>query len=121
MSVSLSEKQKTVNRKFDEILLKVLDDSLTRIGKSVGPVVYYNLEKDLVKKKDIPAKTERFSACLKMIFGEGVAYLIEMSIVKKLYLEIDEKLEKREEYSFTNYVDNAREKYLKKTVKQTRK
>lgn len=113
MSLSL-KKQRRANKKFDEVFLKVVDDSLACIGKSVGPVIYYNLEKDLVKKEDIPVKTERFSACLKMIFGEGVAYLIEMSIVKKLYVEIDEKLEEKEEYSFTDYIKSARVKYLKR-------
>lgn len=90
--------------------MKVVDDSLARIGKSVGPVVYFNLERDFIKKKDIPVKTERFSACLKMIFGEGVTYLIEMSIVEELYIEIDEKLEEKETHSFTDYVNNARKK-----------
>jgi hypothetical protein len=49
-----------------------------------------------------------------MIFGEGVAYLIEMKIVERLYMEIDEKLEEKENYSFTDYVNKGREQYLKK-------
>jgi hypothetical protein len=64
------------------------------------------LEKDLVKKNEIPVRTKQFSACLKMIFGEGVAYLIEMTIIEKLYKEIDEKLEEKENYSFTDYINN---------------
>jgi len=94
-----------------------VDISLARIGKSVGPVVYYNLEKDSIKKREIPVKTEQFSACLRMIFGEGVTYLIEMSIVERLYLEIDEKLEEKEDHSFTDYVNDARKKYLKRRSK----
>jgi hypothetical protein len=114
LNVFLFNETKKANKKFNKILLEVVDKSLARIGKSVGPVVYYNLERDFVKKREIPVKTERFSACLKMIFGEGVAYLIEMAIVERLYVEIDEKLEEKEDHSFTDYVNNAREKYLKK-------
>jgi hypothetical protein len=116
LSLSL-KKQKRTNKEFNEVFLRVVDDSLACIGKSVGPVVYYNLERDFVKKKDIPVETRRFSACLKMIFGEGVAYLIEMSIVKRLYVEINEELEERKKYSFTDYVKNARERYLKKDAR----
>lgn len=120
MGVSLYKKVKSVNKEFNRILLDAVDDCLAKIGKSVRPVVYYNLEKDFIKKREIPVKTERFSACLKMIFGEGVAYLIEMSIVERLYIEIDEKLKEEEDKSFTDYVDNAREKYLEKRRKNLR-
>lgn len=118
MSVSLSKKVKSFNKEFDKIFLNVVDHSLERIGKSVGPVVYYNLEKGFIKKKEIPVKTERFSACLKMIFGEGVAYLIEMSIVEKLYLEIGEEFVEEKESTFTGYVNNARKKYLEMKSKR---
>lgn len=118
LSASISKRTESLNRKFNRIFLDVVDFSLARIGKSVGPVVYYNLEKDFVKKSEIPVKTKQFSACLKMIFGEGVTYLIEMSIVERLYMEIDEKLEEKEDRSFTDYVENAREKYLKRRIKR---
>jgi len=49
-----------------------------------------------------------------MIFGEEVRYLIEMSIVEKLYIEIEERLEKKRGHTFTDYINNARKKYLKK-------
>jgi hypothetical protein len=119
LSLSL-KKQKRTNKEFNKVLLRAVDNSLACIGKSVGPVIYYNLERDFVKKEDIPVETRRFSACLKMIFGEGVAYLIEMSIVKRLYVEIDEELKERKEYSFTDYVENAKERYLKKGVRTKR-
>lgn len=118
MSVPLSKKTKSFNKKFNRTLLKVVDDSLARIGKSVGPVVYYYLKKDFIKKREIPVKTERFSACLKMIFGEGAAYVIEMLIVEKLYIEIGEELAEEKEHTFTNYVDDARKKYLERKSKK---
>jgi hypothetical protein len=55
-----------------------------------------------------------------MLFGEGVAYLIEMTIVERLFIGIDEKLEEKEDHSFTDYVNNGREKYLKKGDKDLR-
>jgi len=114
LSRSLSKFIKSAGEEFNEILLRVIDDSLMHIGKSVRPVVYYHLEKDFIKKKEIPVKTERFSACLEMIFGKGVEYLIKMIIVERLYVEIEEELEEIEDYSLTDYVNEARKKYLQK-------
>lgn len=114
MNKSLSRSIKSVNKEFDEVFLRVIDDSLAHIGKSVRPVVYYHLEKDFIRRKDIPVKIERFSACLEKIFGKGVEYLIKMIIVEKLYIEIEEELEEIEAYSLTDYVNEARKKYLQK-------
>jgi hypothetical protein len=114
LSIPVSKKKRGANKKFNDILLSVIDDSLMRIGSSMRPVVYHCLEREFIKKEEIPVKTEQFSACLKMIFGEEVRYLIEMSIVEKLYIEIEERLEKKRGHTFTDYINNARKKYLKK-------
>ena len=114
MNESSSKLTKRINKQFDDILLKVIDNSLTQIGKSVKPIVYYHLEKDYIKRKEIPVKTAQFSACLKMIFGKEVEYLIKMIIVEKLYIEIKEELKEIEDYSLTDYVNEARKKFVKK-------
>jgi hypothetical protein len=80
----------------------------------MGPVVYHYLEKDFIKKDKIPTNTQKFSECLRMMFGVGAASLIESIIIERLYAEIEEELEEKEEYDFTEYVNIARERYLKK-------
>jgi len=92
-----------------------------QIGKSVRTAVYYKLKKEFIGRKEIPVKTERFSACLEMIFGKEVEYLIKMVIVEKLYIDIGEELEEIENYSLTDYVNKARERYLWRITQQHRK
>lgn len=111
---SSKSKLKKVNKNFDNILLKVIDDSLAEMGRSMGQVIYYHLEKDFIQKKEIPKKTEQFSLCLKQIFGEEAEYIIRMVIVKNLYIKIEEDLEEIEGWSFADYVKDAKEKYVKK-------
>jgi len=106
---------KKLNENFDRILLEVIDDSFVKIGGSMGPVIYYYLErKNFIQKKEIPKKTKQFSSCLKQIFGERTEYFIKMFIVKKLYIEIEESLEEIKNWSFTDYVKDARKKYVEK-------
>lgn len=115
MDIVHLKKAKAKNRKFNEILLHVIDHSFMQIGKNMGRVVYYHLEKDFfVAKKGIPTNIESFSDCLKSIFGEGAQVLIEMLIVENLYVEIDENFREEEHYRFTDYVRDARRKYLSK-------
>lgn len=58
MSKPLSKSVKSASEEFNETLLRVIDDSLMQIVRSVGPVVYYHLEKDFIKREEIPVKTE---------------------------------------------------------------
>ena len=39
---------------------------------------------------------------------------MRMMIVERLYVEIEEELEEVEDYSFSDYVDDARKRYLQK-------
>ena len=95
---------KKLNENFDRILLEVIEDSFAKIGGSMGPVIYYYLERNFIPKKEIPKKTKQFSSCLKQIFGERTEYFIKMIIVKNLYIEIEESLEEIKNWSFTDYV-----------------
>ena len=112
LSVPVSKKD--VNKQFDNILLKVIDDSFTHIGHSFSSVVYFYMERDFIKKQEVPASTEQFSACLKKLFGEQAQFIIEMVIVRKLYTETEQVLKEKEKNTFTDYVDSARTKYMKK-------
>jgi hypothetical protein len=85
----------------------------------MGTVVYYYLEKDfIIKRNKIPTNTHKFSECLRMMFGIDAAFLIESIIIERLYAQIEEKLEERKECDFTEYVNIARERYLKKKRKR---
>lgn len=112
MSISASVWKRRINNAFNEIVLKAVDSSLEQIGRSMKTVVYYHLEKDFILREEIPTETKQFSACLKMIFGEGAEYLIKMVIVEKLYDEINEELTEIEEYSLADYVREARKRYF---------
>jgi hypothetical protein len=112
--LSKLSRNKKLNKEFDKILLDVIDNSFKHIGKSMGQVVYYHLEKDFIRKNKIPANTRNFSACLEMMFGKGGASLIELMIIERLYIKIEEELEERNDYDFTECVDVARKRYLKK-------
>lgn len=87
----------------------------------MGPVIYYHLERNFTQKKEIPKKTKQFSSCLKQIFGGRAEYFIKMIIVKNLYIEIEESLEEIKHWSFTDYVKDARKKYVEKNRRKYRK
>lgn len=113
MSLKLKRR---INKDFDRILLRVIDRSLMQIGRSMGPVIYHRLEMDFIKRIEIPRKTEQFTMCLEQIFGMGAEYLIKMVIVTNLYVTIGEELEEIEAWSFTEYVKDARKKYMRKRL-----
>jgi hypothetical protein len=71
------------------------------------------MERDFLKIQEIPADTERFSVCLKTLFGEQTQFIIERVIIRKLYTEIEQVLREKEKDTFTDYVDSARTKYMK--------
>jgi hypothetical protein len=52
LSIPVSKKKRGANKKFNDILLSVIDDSLMRIGSSMRPVVYHCLERVHQKRGD---------------------------------------------------------------------
>ena len=114
MSASTDSPIESLNKEFNNTFLRVVDSSLMQLGENVESIVYYYLERDYVKRRDIPTETERFSACLEKIFGKAGEHVMRMMIVERLYVEIEEELEEVEDYSFSDYVDDARKRYLQK-------
>jgi hypothetical protein len=74
------------SRKFDSVLLDVVDETLTQIFKEVGvPVIYASFEQNCqLKREDIPKRPDAFTACLEELLSSA-AIVVEKLIVKNLY------------------------------------
>ncbi len=111
-----------MEKAFDNILLRAVDDALTSLGDSAKQSIYFHLEdKFNIKKKNIPNRLEDFEAGLERIFGMGARFL-EIMIMKNLYSEIEEPLEWQEgrEVVFIDYVEAARLSFKKRGVRAAR-
>ncbi len=110
----------SLEKAFDNILLRAVDDALTSLGDSAKQSIYFHLEdKFNIKKKNIPNRLGDFEAGLERIFGMGARFL-EIMIMKNLYSEIEEPLEWQEgrEVVFIDYVEAARLSFKKKGVRE---
>jgi hypothetical protein len=76
------------NRRFEDLLLDILDDALSAIGENAKKSIYLHLQqKFLIAKQDIPYKIDDFSDALEQIFGCG-ARSLEILIMTKLHQKI---------------------------------
>jgi len=84
------------------------------LGESVRQVVYFHLERiGPLKRNTIADDPKAFSSGLERIFGAG-AKVVEKSIVKQLYLKLGLEYVEKTEYSFEDYVKEAKAKRRKK-------
>jgi hypothetical protein len=109
---------------FDAVLLETIDESLSSLGDSIGPVIYFHLERSFhIRKDEIPDRIGVFTQAIESIFGAG-ANFIEILIMKKLYEKVDGVFEwnESEQFGFAEYVARARclfeEKNMIKTVEE---
>jgi len=103
---------------FDRLLLEAVDEGLSILGESSKQAIYFHLERSFsIKKDEIPYKLETFSNALEQIFGLG-ANFIEISIMRRLYKKLgnDFKWYKRGDFTFVDYVIQARRSFQKKTA-----
>jgi hypothetical protein len=118
MEFHLSEDQKltTKSKAFDELLLSAIDEALLSLGESVKQSIYFHIEnKFSVSRNEIPENLEEFQGGLEKIFGTGARF-IEILIMKNVHLKIGFPLlmKKSGELEFTEYVDAARQRFLRK-------
>jgi hypothetical protein len=67
-----------------EILLAVVDESLSSLGDSPKQAILFHLECSFkIKKERIPENITEFTKALEKVFGPGASYL-EKLIVKRL-------------------------------------
>jgi hypothetical protein len=104
------------SRDFDKILLVAIDDALLSLGESARMSIYFHIEKNYrVNRDDIPQQLEPFQTALEKIFGVGARF-IEILIMRNLYGKVGRylSLEKNEGLEFLEYVEAARQGYIKK-------
>jgi len=102
-----------LEKEFNFILRRVIDESLKSIGKTFNSVVYYTLkQKYSVKEEKIPEYTIELSRCLQMIFGKEGRMYIERLITTRLYIKIRENHNRIQEKDFTERVEYAKQVYI---------
>ena len=111
----------TKAREFDKILLIAIDEALNSLGESVKQSIYFHIEKKFsVARNEIPENLVEFQGGLEKIFGAGARF-IEILIMKNLHSKIGRTLviEKSEQLEFVEYMDAAKEGFLKKPHETT--
>jgi hypothetical protein len=103
-------------REFDKLLVSAIDEALNSLGESVKRSVYFHIENNFsLTRGEIPANLVEFQGGLEKTFGAGAQY-IEILIMKNLHTKIGRPLKiKNKQLEFIEYVDAAKEDYLKKT------
>lgn len=105
--------KKTSN--FDDLLLEAIDEALSSLGESVKQSIYFHIQSKFVIKNEIPTHIQDFQGGLEKIFGVG-AQFIEILIMKNLHAKIGITLtiEADNPLEFVNYVNAAKQSFLKK-------
>jgi hypothetical protein len=104
-----------LEKEFDFILHRVIDETLRNIGRTFDSVVYYVLnQKYSVKEEDISEGTMELSKCLQMMFGKKGRVYIEKLITTRLYIKIRESHNPIQEKNFVERVEYAKQAYIKK-------
>ena len=104
-----------LEKEFNLILRRVINESLKNIGENFNSVVYHILEQEYnIKEGGIPEHTAEFSECLQTIFGKEGRMYIEKVITINLYIKIRENHNQIQEKNFIEKVEHARHKYLEK-------
>ena len=106
---------------FNKLLASAIDEALNSLGESVRQSTYFHIENDFKLAKDeIPENLFEFQGGLESIFGAGAQY-IEILIMKSLHKKIGRNLKiKNKQLEFIEYVDSARDGFMKSPLKNTR-
>ena len=96
---------------LDDLLLKVVDETLEQVFREIGTkVIYCFLENNShLKREDIVDEPEAFSAGLERLLGSG-APVIEKLILKNFYCKLELKFEEKEGYEFSDYITELRKR-----------
>jgi hypothetical protein len=107
----------TKTNEFNKLLVSAIDEALTSLGESVKQSIYFHIEHNFKVPRDrIPENVVEFQGGLEKIFGAGAQY-IEIIIMKNLHSKIGLPLKmKSKQLEFAEYVDAAKEGFLKKTA-----
>ncbi|KPV64296.1 MAG: hypothetical protein AOA66_0256 [Candidatus Bathyarchaeota archaeon BA2] len=94
---------------LDNLLLKVVDETLMQVFREAGAKVIYDyLENNShLKLEEIAEKPEVFSAGLEKLLSSG-ASVIEKLVLKNMYHKLELKFEEKKGYGFSDYVKKLR-------------
>ena len=97
-------------RNLRRILLEAVEEGLSSLGDSPKQAIFFHLEASFeISRHNIPANLTEFSKALEKIFGPGAFYL-EKLIAKRLYEKLGLEFEDVENWDFSQYVNNAKER-----------
>lgn len=90
---------------LDDLLLKVVEETMKHVFKEKGAeVIYVFIENNShLKLGEIAEKPEVFSAGLERLLGSG-ATVIEKLILKNLFSKLGLKFEEKKGYQFSDYI-----------------
>jgi hypothetical protein len=96
-----------VDGRFSTLLPESIEEVLVNLlGEQVKQTIYECLERQGLRKPQIPEDLPRFDAFLEDNFGRGGA-VIERQIARRLYTRLGLNLVKVLHYALTDYVDIA--------------
>jgi hypothetical protein len=100
------------DKKLNDVLVQVIDDTLKQVFKQQGTKVIYDyLEKNPeLRIEEITEKPELFSESMRKLLGSA-APVIEDLIIKNLYTQLNTEFEDRDGYEFSCYIKELREKH----------
>jgi len=92
-------------KKFDKILLDVVDQGIREVFEETAVQFIYNyLERNSsLRREDIPEKIDIFVEGLEEMLGSG-AKVIEKLILKNLYSHLGINYQEMEGYRFSDYI-----------------
>jgi len=81
--------------KFDDLLLKIIDEQLRDLFGEIGAQLIYDylVNRYHLKKKDIPKKIDVFAKALEDYFGSG-AYVIQRLVLTNMHSQLGIALRK---------------------------
>jgi len=98
-------RQVNMYKKFDKILLDVVDQGIREVFEETAVQFIYNyLERNSsLRREDIPEKIDIFVEGLEEMLGSG-AKVIEKLILKNLYSHLGINYQEMEGYRFSDYI-----------------
>jgi hypothetical protein len=102
---------------FEDLLLEAIDEGLSSLGASGKQAIYAFLQGSFqIDKPDIPYRLEEFVDAIEKLFGLGAKFL-EVLIMKRIHEKLGQvfKYDKEpQDLIFTEYVEAARQSFLRK-------
>jgi len=99
------------NNKFEELLLKVIDEELSSFGNCVKKKIYLYLNRTYkIRRQDIPCKISEFTDAIERIFGIAAKFL-EIRMMKRFYQKFGDDrayIWEKDDLLFTEYLQAAK-------------